>query len=88
MTRDLFDVEEPIPVNTSVVAEEAPRLSKQCRAILDRLQLGPASNSELASIALKYTGRVSEIRKAGHDIRVIEKDHKTGRVVYGLYVGD
>jgi hypothetical protein len=63
---------------------EAPRLSKQCAAILERLRLGPASNGELASIALKYTGRISDLRAAGFSIKVTEHNRHSGYVVYAL----
>jgi hypothetical protein len=49
-------------------AIESGRLSAQCQKILDRLRLGPAPSSELASIALKYTSRISDLRKRGHQI--------------------
>jgi len=42
--------------------------ASQRQAILDRLRRGPATTVELAAIALKYTGRVSELRQAGHVI--------------------
>ena len=42
--------------------------ASQRQAILDRLRRGPATTVELAQIALKYTSRVSELRKAGHAI--------------------
>lgn len=63
---------------------EAPRLSRQCRAILERLRRGTATNSELSTISLKYTSRISELREAGYNVRVVERDHVTGRVVYRL----
>jgi hypothetical protein len=75
------------PPDLTPEAEE-PRLSRQCRAILARLQRGPATNGELAEIALKYTGRISDLRPglraAGRDIKVVERDTKTGRVLYAL----
>ena len=65
------------------VAEQT-RLSNQSARILARLQVGPATNRELAEISLKYTGRISDLRKAGYDVKVIERDHATGRTVYAL----
>lgn len=71
-TQDLlpFDA-EPEPVihfaDTRLEPEEKPRLSRQCRMILERLQLGPATNRELAELALKYTGRISDLRASGYD---------------------
>jgi len=38
-------------------------LTKQNTAILARLRKGPALNTELAQIALKYTSRISELRE-------------------------
>lgn len=51
---------------------DAPRLSRQNAAVLARLMRGPATNAELAGIALKYTSRVSDLRKAG--FTVVEND--------------
>jgi hypothetical protein len=64
---------------------EARRLSGQCAAILARLHQGPATNRELAGLSLKYTSRLSEVKAAGWDIRVVERDYETGRVVYQLF---
>jgi hypothetical protein len=49
-------------------AVESGRLSKQCEQILERLRCGPAPSSELAAIAQKYTGRISDLRKRGYRI--------------------
>ena len=52
------------------------RLSDQCQKILRLLkQRGTdgVRTSELAGIALKYTGRLSEIRGAGHDVVLAER---------------
>lgn len=65
-------------------AEMRPRLSDQCRAILARLKEGPATNRELAAYALKYSGRISDLRKAGYCVEVVSHDHKTGLVTYRL----
>ena len=43
-------------------------LSRQTLEILTRLRLGPATSDELATIALKYTGRISDARAAGYVI--------------------
>jgi hypothetical protein len=52
-----------IPVNITVRREDAARLSGQCERILMRLRQGPATNHELAQIALKYTSRIDEVRR-------------------------
>jgi hypothetical protein len=70
--------------DTRLEPEEKPRLSRQCREILERLQRGPATNKELAMIALKYTGRISDLRASGFDVRKVSQDYKTGVVVYEL----
>ena len=54
------------PRDPNVLPEDRPRLRGQNAAILDRLQRGPATNQELAQISLKYTSRLSDIRKAGY----------------------
>lgn len=67
----LFDrPAEPIkPRDPSVKPVDAPRLSRQCQLILDRLKEGPVTNTELVSFAMKYTGRLSDLRKAGYHIQ-------------------
>jgi hypothetical protein len=49
------------------------------------LKQGRASNQELASIALKYTGRISDLRKSGYDIRVVSSDTKRGVFWYAMF---
>lgn len=66
--------------------DDKPRLSRQCRLILARLERGPASNQEMAEIALKYTGRISDLRKSGYDVRMIRQNHKSGQTWYGLFI--
>ena len=69
-------------------APEQARLSGQSARILARLEQGPATNRELAEISLKYTSRVSDVRHylkdKGRNVKVIDRDHVTGRTVYGL----
>jgi len=77
-----------VPCHPSVPAEERQRLSGQNAAILARLQRGPATNTELAAIALKYTSRISDLREAGYEVSVLSRDRTTGMVVYQLYRKD
>ena len=72
------------PCDPNVKPEEAPRLSKQCAAILARLQEGPATNRELAAISLKYTSRISDLRAAGYEVSITARDHETGLNTYAL----
>lgn len=65
---------------------ERQRLSDQCALILGRLQQGRVSNRELSGIALKYTGRISELRKFGHDVRPVFRDRASGLTQYALFV--
>jgi hypothetical protein len=68
----------------TIPAEDSQRLDSQCARILARLQQGPATNAELAAISLKYTGRLHEVRLAGHRI---ECERRSGGVhVYTLIV--
>ena len=71
-------------VHVPVPEPERKRLSKQCRAILERLRHGPASNRELSLIALKYTARISDLRNAGYNVVIHKRSRKTGQVVYAL----
>lgn len=63
---------------------EASRLGRQCRTILAMLQVGPCAARELATVALKYTSRISDLRRAGYDVRVTERDRRTGWTLYEL----
>ncbi len=63
---------------------EKKRLSKQCQAILDRLRRGRASNVELSQIALKYTSRISDLRKAGHNVVCVSRHRESGLTYYAL----
>lgn len=78
--------ETPSPIDfcDPRATRERKRLSGQCGAILDRLGRGPATNQELATIALKYTSRISDCRKSGFPIEVVSRDHKTGVTTYAL----
>lgn len=86
----LFDetapAQPPIHVNASVHLAEAPRLSKQCAAILERFRAngGVATNRELSEIALKYTSRLSDLRAAGYKVVVLQRDHESGLNTYRL----
>ena len=53
---------EPV-VSGGVPEADVPRLSGQNQKILELLRKGPRTNSELATVALKYTSRLSDIRK-------------------------
>ena len=63
------------------------RLAAQCQTILTLLQergSQGAWNSELARIALKYTGRISDLRDQGYDVRCLCENATKGiyRYVY------
>ena len=74
----------PAPPAVDPIAVEGKRLSRQCQAILERLQAGRASNDELSRIARKYTGRISDLRAAGHKVKLVERNHETGLTWYEL----
>lgn len=65
--------------------DERPRLESQARKIVDALIRGPKTNRDLASISLKYTGRISDLRKSGFDIRVTRRDRASGTTTYELF---
>lgn len=56
------------PRDPHVRTSDAPRIRGQNLAVLLRLRERPATSAELAAISLKYTGRVSDLRKAGAEI--------------------
>lgn len=60
------------------------RLSRQCQAILTRLEVGRASNRELSGIALKYTSRISDLRDHGWNVQMVEEDRASGLNWYAL----
>lgn len=56
------------PIDPNIDERDVPRVTGQALAILERLREGPATNHELASMSLKYSGRVSDLRAAGYEI--------------------
>jgi hypothetical protein len=79
-----YRVPAEVPPNPTVPDEARPRVSRQCREILERLREGPATNKELAAKSLKYTSRLSEIREAGYTVRCVAVDIKNGVYRYEL----
>ena len=73
-----------IPYDPPVHKDAKPRLSRQCKMIVNRLKAGSAYNGELAKISRKYTSRISDIRKEGIPIKATCIDRKTGLWEYGL----
>lgn len=73
--------------DTSRAAEASMNKSRrrqtQLDAILARLRRGPATNAQLAALSLKYTGRISDLRALGHDIRC-ERQGDDGTTTYML----
>lgn len=70
------------PCDPSASPGDAPRLTGQNAAILDRLKVGPATNAELAEISMKYTSRISDLRAA---IRPAGLDVKSQRLTGGVW---
>lgn len=71
------------PRDPNVASTDVARLSGQNLAIYRRLQQGPATNKELAGMALKYTSRLSDLRAAGFTIAA-KRVGDEGCVVYSL----
>jgi hypothetical protein len=61
-----------------------PRMYRDVYGHPEGLHQGPATNREPAGLSLKYTSRLSDLRAAGYDVRVVERDYATGRTVYKL----
>lgn len=53
---------------TTRTPTDRKRLSAQCATILAALRAGPLTVDELSRIARKYTGRISDLRAAGHRV--------------------
>jgi hypothetical protein len=70
---------------TTAPPVERRRLSGQCMDMLKLLRRGRVTNSTLSKISLKYTGRISDLRKAGYDIRCVERDRASGLSWYELH---
>jgi hypothetical protein len=70
------------PQHRAFAAEELRRDTAAGR-ILGRLQAGPATNVDLAAIALRYSARIFELRAAGHAITASPRG-EAGIVVYTL----
>lgn len=60
------------------------RLTRQGKLIIERLRQGRASNQELCAIALKFTGRISDLRRDGWLIDLVEHNQATGEAWYVL----
>jgi len=69
-------------------AAEIARFAGQVEMIFDRLLRGPATNRELSGIALKYTGRISRLRKLlrpkDYGVEAFDHNHATGVCWYRL----
>lgn len=72
------------PIDPNVHHADRARLSRQSAAIVERLRRGPATNDELSRIARKYTSRVSDIRAAGCDVRLVRR-FASGLTWYALF---
>jgi len=84
---DLFETPaDLLPADPSVrQGAEGARLSAQCLAMLQAFRADPCreqTNAQLAAIARKYTSRISDLRAAGHLIRLHFRDRNTGMTVY------
>jgi hypothetical protein len=67
-------------------SQEKARLTGQLVAIVERLRRGRASNKELShKYACKYTGRISDLRKSGYDVRCVKRDVASGLTWYALF---
>ena len=70
---------------TTAPPAERRRLSGQCMDMLKLLRRGRVTNTALSKISLKYTGRISDLRKAGYDIRCVDRDRASGLSWYELH---
>ena len=52
------------------------RCGSQCMRILELLRKGPQTNDTLVEVALKYTARISDLRKNGYEIKCTNGLHR------------
>lgn len=67
----LFPLTQPplAPTDPHVSPDDVPRLSGQCAELLEMLRAGPVTNGEMVARGMmKYTSRISDLRKHGHRI--------------------
>lgn len=89
MTQRFLDFDGGAGIQTPHPSGENPRrLSAQCEQILARLKRGPASNTELSAIAMRYSARIFDLRRRGYKIEITARDTDTGAVTYELTGGD
>lgn len=81
---DFLEGLEPPRVSPQIDPAERPRLSRQCRQILEMLKSADRSNRELAAVSHRFSARIYELRKHGYIIREVHKDTATGLRVYRL----
>jgi len=79
MQRDLFDIPIARKTDPATSHEAAAKVNKirrgtQVHKILERLRRGPATNVELAELAIKYSGRVSDLRALGYNIQCVNQN--------------
>jgi hypothetical protein len=75
-----------MPVDPNVRPEDKPRLSKNAAAVLNRLEDGPATNSELMEIGgLRFGARIHDLKRHGYTIS--SQQSNGGIWVYSLENG-
>jgi hypothetical protein len=80
-------VTPPSAYDPNLAKAALPRVSRQALKVLELLKLGPATNRELLSVAIRYGSRIHDLRKAGYRIEIIAKDEASGLTTYKLFGG-
>lgn len=66
---------DPPPCDPNVERSDVRRLAGQNAAILELLrEKREVPNYELNKISMKYTGRLSDLRKAGYNVQISRRD--------------
>ena len=84
---------DPAPEPIAAPAADVPRLKGQNGVILAWLRKGDVTNAELSKVSLKYTSRISDIRKwlnqyePGTKIIYRRDSDRPGVTVYSLQKG-
>lgn len=87
--KHLFDDSEPacdivLPCDPNVLHSDVRRLTGQNAAVLERLQVGAATNRELCKLSLNYRARISDLRRFGYKIACERVNDGSGVSYYRL----
>lgn len=78
------DRERFAPADPHIHKDDKKRAASTSRRILNMLRLGPVSNQELASVCLRYSARIHDLREHGFRIVTRRVPGKSGLHMFEL----